>query len=143
MARPRKTFNWDVVEALATIRSSELYIARYLLKKEGKIPDKKSVDSYVKLIERRIRERWDLSFVEFREQKQDSWKVELTELQRKTARSGNVVMQIFLGKQDLGQSDKVEQKVHQEADINTTINAASIINAQCELKLPGSDPSTT
>ena len=111
MGRPRKEFSWDVVEALASVKATEKYIAQYLLRKDGEIPDEKNVDTKIKFIERRVKERWGVTFVEFRAQKQEDWKIELTQLQRKAARNGNITMQIFLGKQDLGQSDKQETKI--------------------------------
>lgn len=109
MARPRLSFNWDAVEALISLKASERYIAEYLLKKDGVSPadiDGKMIQKKIKLLQRRITERWGCSFVQFREQKQEDWKIELTQLQRKAAKSGNVTMQIWLGKQDLEQRDK-------------------------------------
>jgi len=104
----RKEINWDVVDALATNKSSERYIAEYLLKKEGHLLNKTMVDTMVKRIEHRIKERWNVTFIQFREQKQEAWKVELTQLQRTSARNGSIPMQIFLGKQDLDQCDKTQ-----------------------------------
>jgi hypothetical protein len=112
MARPRKPFNWDSVDALISMRATEKYIAEYLLKKEDKLgPHEitaKAIQRKAKLINRRIQERWGMSFVQFREQKQEDWRIELTQLQRKAAREGKIAMQIWLGKQDLEQRDKSE-----------------------------------
>jgi hypothetical protein len=111
--RPRLNFNWEVVEALISMRASERYIAEYLLKKEGVSPteiDSKMIAKRVKLLQRRIQERYGVNFVQFREQKQEDWQIKLRQLQRKSAENGNIPMQIFLGKNDLGQSDKMETK---------------------------------
>jgi len=49
-------------------------------------------------------------------------KIRLRQLQMKSAENGNVVMQIWLGKQMLGQSDKIETKTTElPSGFSTTI----------------------
>jgi hypothetical protein len=130
MARPRKPFNWDIVEALISLKASERYIAEYLLKKEGHAPneiDSRMVSRNIKLLQRRIKERWGTSFVQFRDQKQEDWRIELIQLQRKSAKDGKIAMQIWLGKQDLGQHDKMD--IHETFEplvLNMPISGQSV-----------------
>jgi hypothetical protein len=111
--RPRKEFNWDVLDALTSLGASETYIAKYLLKKEGISPheiNRKMINRTIKMIERRIKERWGGTFVEFKAEMAEEWNIELTQLQRASARQGKIDMLKWLGIQDLGQTQKIEQK---------------------------------
>lgn len=100
MARPRKEledieFNgWDQLDALI-VWSNEEYCAERL---------GISSDS----LARRIKERTGLSFAEYKQQKKEPMRINLLKKQYDTAISGNVSMLIWLGKNELGQKDKLE-----------------------------------
>lgn len=61
-------------------------------------------------LDRRVKERYEQSFADWINEKKQGGKASLRRMQWKTANSGNVTMQIFLGKNMLGQSDKLESK---------------------------------
>ena len=106
MARPRDEFDWDMVESLAMLEASEQFIAERLLFKEKTEATFKTIQAKIKLIQRRIKERFNCSFVQFRAQKIEGQKIKLRSWQWKSAEKGNATIQIWLGKQYLGQSDK-------------------------------------
>jgi hypothetical protein len=62
----------------------------------------------VDTLERRVLEDFGVNFAEYYKRFQGQGKMSLRRLQWNNAKKGNVTMQIFLGKQYLGQSDKVE-----------------------------------
>ena len=110
MARPRDSFDWDLVESLVILEASAVFIAERLLIKDKQPITKHGLTAKSKLIQRRIKERFGINFVQYTEQKRDGRRVRLRQLQWKSAESGNVVMQIWLGKQYLGQMDKAPVK---------------------------------
>lgn len=59
-------------------------------------------------LNRRCRTDLKMDLVAFKQQKKAKGDEMLREIQLKTAKAGNVTMQIWLGKQRLGQSDKSE-----------------------------------
>lgn len=59
-------------------------------------------------LERRCKEDNDCKFADYSEQKRMGGRASLRRMQWKTADSGNPTMQIWLGKQMLGQRDKME-----------------------------------
>lgn len=59
-------------------------------------------------LERKIKEKYHKSFAEWYKDSSANGNMSLRRLQWKSAESGNVTMQIFLGKQWLGQTDTVE-----------------------------------
>ena len=65
----------------------------------------------------RIREEYEQDFPTFRNEHSAGGKASLRRMQWKAAEGGNVTMQIWLGKQNLGQTDKAEI----EADMNLSI----------------------
>ncbi len=89
MARPLAEVNADDVVKLAAMGCTNTEIAAFC-------------DCSVDTITRRFAEE----IAKGREQ----GKTKLRRLQWKSAEAGNVAMQIWLGKQYLGQSDKMEQK---------------------------------
>ena len=60
----------------------------------------------IKLMQNRIKERFDCSFVQFRQQKLEHRRVQLRQWQWKAAEKGQVAMLIWLGKQYLDQNEK-------------------------------------
>jgi len=124
IGRPRLPFDWDLVTSLVMAGCSESFIAERLLAKEGIPENFKSIQKMIKLLQRRITEKYGCSFVQFREQKIETKKLKLSQLQWKSAEAGNVTMQIWLGKNLLGQTDKVEQKVEATVQGNVTYTTA-------------------
>ena len=61
-------------------------------------------------IERWCKREYKENFADVFKKASTAGKMSLRRLQWKSARDGNITMQIFLGKQWLGQTDKVEQK---------------------------------
>lgn len=108
---PKKQFDWDIVDSLLMRESSLEFVAERLLVKEGQSINKKTIAAKVKLIQRRIKERFDLSFVQYRQQKMEPQRIKLRDWQWKAAEKGSVPMLIWLGKQYLGQTDRVDQKL--------------------------------
>lgn len=114
MSRPRAKFPWDAIDAMAALGASEKYMAEYLLKQDGYETHEinaKLIARKTQLIRRRIMERWGVNFVSFLESRKEHWKLKLIQLQRKKAEEGNVSMLIWLGKQELGQSEKVDERI--------------------------------
>jgi hypothetical protein len=71
-------------------------------------------------IERRIKEKFGMTFGEYVSQKHDAFaKPKLRQLQWKAAEAGNVTMLIFLGKNYLGQSDK--QDVAHSGEVSVSL----------------------
>lgn len=69
------------------------------------------LDVSVDTITRVIKKEFGITFAEYKDQKQSSMRFTLLAKQLEVAKSGNVAMLIFLGKQYLGQSDKQEATV--------------------------------
>lgn len=112
MGRPRRDLDtmeftgWDILDAEIKWASEE-----YVAEKLGI-----SVDT----LARRIKERFGLTFAEYKKKKEESIKSNLRKKQYDVAMSGNVTMLIWLGKQLLGQSEKVEEKIEQEVKQEVT-----------------------
>jgi len=118
MARPRVDFDWSLVESLAAHEASEEFIAERLLIKEGIEPDFKKIQAKIKLLQRRIKERYEMSFVQYRDKNIEPKRIKLRQLQWKSAEAGNVATLIWLGKQYLGQADKLET-VNETTEVQT------------------------
>lgn len=89
MARPRKVIDPKIVEAMALLGAPNTDIA-----------------AFVGCHEAQIRRR----FADVTAKARASRRTKLREKQWELAMNGNAVMCIWLGKQDLGQSDKLESK---------------------------------
>ena len=100
MARPRKELEsmefdgWDQLDALILWANGE-YCAEQL-----------GID--YDTLNARIKERTGLSFSDYKEQKREKIRINLRKKQYDVAMAGNVSMLIWLGKNDLGQTDKQE-----------------------------------
>lgn len=103
MARPRVELEnmifdgWDQLDALI-IWSNQVYCAERLGINIDTLAD-------------RIKEKTGLSFSEYKEQKKEAMRVNIRKKQYDIAMAGNVSMLIWLGKNELGQSDKNETKL--------------------------------
>jgi len=84
-------------------------------------------------LERRIKEVYKVDFVEYKRQKRAKGEAVLRELQLRTAMLGNVTMQIWLGKQYLGQKEKTDYTTKGQSLSTVEINVSSQENAK-ELK---------
>lgn len=62
-------------------------------------------------LERRVKEKHGVSFADYSEQKRNIGKASLRRRQFQEADNGNITMLIFLGKQYLGQADKIDNSI--------------------------------
>ena len=109
MARPKIKIDYSIVEKLANIQCTQEEIANFL-------------DISVRTLQR------DDEFCRIYKKGQDSGKMSLRRIQYKLAEK-NATMAIFLGKQYLGQKDKVEYTDDGMKTINNNIESiANLIN---------------
>jgi len=107
MARPPmklediKFDGWDQLDALI-MWANKTYCCEVLKMNE-------------KTLTARIKEKHGLSFYDYKEQKKEAMRVNLRKKQYDVAMAGNVSMLIWLGKNELGQTDKqdIEQKTEE------------------------------
>lgn len=137
MARPKLDFDWNLVESLAILEASESFIAERLLSKEGEEINAKSLQARIKLIQRRVQERFNCSFVQFRDQKVEQRKIQLRQWQWKAAEKGNATLLIWLGKQYLDQRDKSSHELSgvNGAPIETRTEPAKLSDAELDAKI--------
>lgn len=95
MGAPRKEIDFNIFEGLCRTQCTEVEMAGIF-------------DIDVDTLNARIKERYGETFSEVYKKKSAGGKLSLRRLQFKSAEAGNVTMQIWLGKQYLGQSDKNE-----------------------------------
>jgi len=106
MARPTKDlenmeFNgWEQLDALI-VWASQVYCAEKL-------------GINIDTLAARIKERTGLSFSEYKQQKKEPLRINLLKKQYDVAMAGNVSMLIWLGKNELGQKDKLEHDASEE-----------------------------
>lgn len=113
MGRPSVQFDWVLVKGLCGLNTSERYLAVSLLEKDGIFnPGAKQIATKITLIQRRIRELHQCTFVEFRTICQEGFKIQLLQTMIASAiKDKNVQMMIHMGKQYLGHSEKVDSKL--------------------------------
>jgi hypothetical protein len=113
MSRPRKELEdiqfdgWDQLDALI-VWASEVYCAEKL-------------GMNIDTLAARIKERYDMSFSEYKRKRQEPMRINLLKKQYDVAMSGNVSMLIWLGKQYLGQAEKHEVEAGKDG-IKLTMN---------------------
>lgn len=95
---PRKETSWAVIDALCAAQCTLIEIAAY---------SNVSTDT----IERRIREKFDMTFIDYYAEKRGKGFVKLRRRQMQLAMAGNPAMLIWLGKQWLGQMDKARTEI--------------------------------
>ena len=110
--RPRKEIDKKVFEGLCRIQCTEEEIA------DAFECDVNTVNSWCK-------RTYKKGFSEVFRQKRGQGKVSLRRMQWKSAEGGNVTMQIWLGKNLLGQVDKQEIEQTNNCPINITVSAAT------------------
>jgi AraC-like DNA-binding protein len=99
MARPKINIDWSTVEKLCLIQCTGEEIASVL---------GCSYDT----LERRCKEEYEESFAEYIKRESSGGKASLRRAQwKKAIDDGNATMQIWLGKQYLGQRDKQEEVI--------------------------------
>lgn len=97
VGRPEKEFNWEVLDAILQYGASKLDCAELTGVSED-------------TIDRRIKEEHGKNFSEYREAKKSKMRMKLRQKQFEMALKGNVPLLIWLGKNELGQSDKNEME---------------------------------
>jgi len=106
MSRPRKELEditidgWQLLDSLIMWSAHSEYIAEELGISED-------------TLSKRIKERHGITFTEYRNKKKEKMRINLGRKQYEVAMQGNVSMLIWLGKNELGQSDKkdIEHKI--------------------------------
>lgn len=98
MARPRKIIDWTAVEKLCYLQCTLAEIAGYLE------CDEKTLETACKRDQKQ-------GFSDYYKSKAAGGKMSLRRLQWRNAEAGNVTMQIWLGKQMLGQRDKTDTEI--------------------------------
>jgi hypothetical protein len=93
--RPKKPIDWEMVEKLCGWQATQEEIAQFC-------------GVCVDTLDNRCKNEHGISFSEFFDQKRGTGKISLRRAQWQTAMKGNPTMQIWLGKQHLGQKDKSE-----------------------------------
>lgn len=106
--RPKIEINWNEVEGMAKVHATLEDIASH-------------IGVHKDTLLKRCKREFKMTFSEYLEQKRAYVRNNLRRKQIETAMSGNVTMQIWLGKQMLGQTEKVEQ---------TNRNTHEVINLQ-------------
>jgi hypothetical protein len=110
--RPPKVIDWRVLDE-AIVWASQEYCA-----------DRLSVS--VDTLARAIKDKFGMGFAEYKAKRREPLKINLLVKQYEVAMRGNVSMLIWLGKQHLGQSDKVEEKSNSTIQINISQEDANL-----------------
>lgn len=114
--RPAKTLTkdgWNLVATLSQYFATDEEIAVALS------------DDYESITEDTLKNEYNKeTFLEYKNKGKCKGKTSLRSWQWANARNGNTTMQIFLGKNYLGQSDRVEAEV-QDTSINIVVNPAT------------------
>lgn len=97
--------NWDEFDKLCHIQCSLREIASWF-------------DCSEDTIENRVKQTHGIKFSEYFEQKRGRGKIALRRKQYDIAMRGDKTLLIWLGKQYLGQADKIEQKIDQVLDLS-------------------------
>ena len=96
--RPRKEVDFEQLEKLCEWHCNQKEIAEFFRMNPN-------------VLKKRVEEHYGQTWAELIAEFKGRGKCLLRKMQWKSAEQGNVTMQIFLGKNYLGQSDKLEQKV--------------------------------
>ncbi len=105
MGRPVCVFtaqDWETVEKLCSLMCTAEEIAGFL-------------DVSVDTLYRRVKETYGQTFADYFTEKKIGAQIALRRAQWQSAMNGNVAMQIFLGKQYLGQSNRMDVTIDQGA----------------------------
>lgn len=103
--RPRIELDWDEIAKLAAMMCTQEEIASWF-------------NCTIETLRLRCQEKFGISFLEYLRQKHETGRASLRRSQfLKATKGDNPTMMIWLGKQYLGQSDKVEQSVKSESKL--------------------------
>lgn len=105
MGRPKIELDFEHIKKLCSLQCTAEEIAGFF-------------DVCIDTLEARIKEKYDCTFPEFFKKHCASGKISLRRKQYEVAMSGNTALLIFLGKQNLGQSDKVEHSHREDPKSN-------------------------
>lgn len=108
MGRPRKEINWLEVEKLCQLQCTQEEIAWFC-------------DVSLDTIERHCLIEFEATFAEYYKQKKGVGKIALRKAQWQSAIGGNVTMQIWLGKQLIGQTEPRDQSSTDQSKNTRTI----------------------
>jgi hypothetical protein len=108
LGRPQKEINWEVLNGILQYGASLVDCAEML-------------DVSEDTIERKIKDQYAVTFKEYRDQKKSKMRMKLRQKQFEMALKGNVPLLIWLGKNELGQTDKAEI-AHELSKIQITID---------------------
>lgn len=95
MARPRKEINWTDFNKLCELHCTQVEIAEWF-------------DVSPDTIDRAVKREFKMGFAEYFKRKSSKGKISLRRKMFEAAMGGNITMMIFLSKQVLGFTDKVE-----------------------------------
>lgn len=95
VGRPQSEINWELLDSVLELGARLIDCSDFLKVSEDTIQNK-------------IRERFGLTFSQYRDKKLSKMRMKLLQKQFEIAMKGNVALLIWLGKQHLGQSDKQE-----------------------------------
>jgi hypothetical protein len=112
--RPQIEIDWDRLDKLGQLQCTQEEISWFF---------EVSVDT----LDRACKREKDKSFAEYLKEKRGKGRIRLRQKQMEMALNGNVPLLIFLGKQYLNQSDKVDSKT-----ITKTETADKVIEAHDE-----------
>jgi hypothetical protein len=104
------TFDWLLVDSLLALNATTDYISERLVVKDGNIANKTTLNTKRILINRKIKDKFDMTLEEYRKLKTTPLRIQIYQKQIELAKSGNVPMLIWLGKNLLGQTDRLETK---------------------------------
>lgn len=118
--RPKKTLEamkfdgWDQLDTMIVF-GSEMFCAEKL-------------GLNIDTLAARIKEKYGCSFSEYKKKRREPLMINLLRKQYDVAMTGNVSMLIWLGKQYLGQTDKIESQETFELVTEFTKDETSIVN---------------
>ena len=122
MGRPKKQFDWQTLESLIQVTANQDYIAERMLIKDGKAVTPKSIATYRKRIQRALKDKYQLTFVQYKAQRMEGIKTQLIHKALERAIQGNSnTMLIFCLKNICGWSDKAEKEITAEAESRLVI----------------------
>ena len=110
--RPRKQIDWQLVESLCEIQCTGEEIAAVL-------------GVHYNTLDSACKREFEQGFCEYYKKASFGGKSSLRRMQWKSAEKGNVSMQIWLGKQYLGQSDHNESEIKDIPPINIIVNESN------------------
>jgi hypothetical protein len=110
--RPKKDIDWDILNSIICTGMASLdYCCERQLVKEGRVVSKKTIESMRKHIQRKIQEKHDCTFTEYREKKMEGIRVSIVAKQMEVALKGDRTLLIWLGKNKCNQADKIEERI--------------------------------